>query len=199
MPCASLLLCERRIYSITSRESVLTVLILKELVQITHDASSTDDAWNLSCMLPEIAQMVATLMEERKAALAPEKTAAKAAMSGIAPSVSPGETTIDEAGGQGDGTSNKSGEDSVSSLPSVRRISIAGMPSIAHGREGKKSNNRLLRATSIASRLATSTGTTNTNTTTEYEIDTLQILPPHVAAVRICWRTQFCRSSKSFV
>ena len=91
-----------------------------------------------------------------------------------------GETTIDEAGGQGDGTSNKSGEDSVSSLPSVRRISIAGMPSIAHGREGKKSNNRLLRATSIASRLATSTGTTNTNTTTEYEIDTLQILPPHV-------------------
>ena len=40
-------------------------------------------------------------MEERKAALAPEKTAAKA-MSGIAPMVSPGETTIDEAGGQGD-------------------------------------------------------------------------------------------------
>ena len=45
-------------------ERILTVLILKELVQITHDASSTDDAWNLSCMLPEIAQMVATLMEE---------------------------------------------------------------------------------------------------------------------------------------
>ena len=47
-------------------ERILTVLILKELVQITHDASSTDDAWNLSCMLPEIAQMVATLMERGK-------------------------------------------------------------------------------------------------------------------------------------
>ena len=163
-------------------ERILTVLILKELVQITHDASSSDDAWNLSCMLPEITQLVATLVEERKAALAPAQAAAKAAVAGMA-AVADG-----RGGGEAAGASvlqrkdGAAGADSkpLSKMKSTRRVSIAGVPSIAHGREGRISDMRLLRATSIASRLATSTGATFVSAKSDYEIDTLQILPSRV-------------------
>ena len=163
-------------------ERILTVLILKELVQITYDAKSSDDAWNLSCMLPEITQLVATLMEEKKALYAPEQTAAKAAVAGMTTS----STVSGDDGGAGSsvpGVTSRNGggkENPSDKKSSTRRISIVGMPSIAHGREGRKSDIRLLRATSIASRLATSTGATNSNVTSDYEIDTFQILPMHV-------------------
>ena len=175
-------------------ERILTVLILKDLVQITHDAKSTDDAWNLSCMLLEITQFVATLMEEKKAASDPQQMIAQDAIAGASSVLSNGDR-------QEAGNAKSASKDNGEEVNTTRRVSIVGMPTIAHGRKGQHGNNRLLRATSIASRLATSTGTKvvsktktkgkgpNSDTivkgriaqsTSEYAIDTLKTLPAGV-------------------
>ena len=47
-------------------ERRLAVLTLRHLVQMIHDAKSSDDAWNLSCMLPDIAECTALLLQVRE-------------------------------------------------------------------------------------------------------------------------------------
>ena len=50
----------------TMNERRIAVLILQRLVQVIHDAESVEDAWNLSCMLPEIASCTAYLLQVRE-------------------------------------------------------------------------------------------------------------------------------------
>ncbi len=151
-----------------SGERMLTVLILKELVQITHNAGSQDDAWNLACMLPEIAQCVSTILEEKHVHHQNARSEMASAVNATVANVQEAQS----AGGNGGGGGRQRGflglgRKKQKAAHAQRRVSNVGTPSIAHvggagggggGGGGRGGARRLRHKMSVASRLASATG-----------------------------------------